>query len=324
VSLDHLEDRLPLQLVCPRDHEQLARTSGGLACSFGHVYPVENGVPVFLLDETKPTQPSYWATCEESIPADELPDPGPDEIDPYVLSLLLGTCGNLYRGLTNLPRYPIPDLELPPGEGAMFLELGSNWGRWCLSASRSGYRAVGIDPSLGAIRAANRVSRQLGVPAAYVVADSRHLPFPSESVDVVFSYSVLQHFAPRDVEATLEEVARVLKKDGLSVHQMPNAYGLWNLAQQVRRGFKPAQEFNVRYWRPRDLMRLFDTAIGPTTLSVDGFLSLNPRLGDLDLLPRSRRYLLRLSAWLERQAQVVRPLGKLADSLYVISSRRAG
>jgi hypothetical protein len=40
-----------------------------------------------------------------------------------------------------------------------------------------GYHAVGIDPSLGAIVAARRTARQLGVADAVCRGDARHLPF---------------------------------------------------------------------------------------------------------------------------------------------------
>lgn len=316
--------RVPIDLVCPRDYEQLVQTDELLSCPNGHAYRVEGGVPVLLQDDVEPTQAGYWGTSVEVVPAEERPDPSPGEVDPYVLSILLGTHGNLYRGLTALPRYPIPELQLPAGNGAVFVELGSNWGRWSIAAARSGYRVVGIDPSLGAIRAARRIARQLDVSAEYVVADARHVPLPTGSADVVFSYGVLQHLSPEDVEASLHEVSRLLRPNGLSVIQLPNAYGLRNLMQQARRRFAPAKAFDVRYWRPRELVGLFDDVIGSTSLSVDGFFCLNPQLSDLDLIPRRRRPVLRLSGWLTRATRVLPPLTNLADSLYVTSTRREG
>jgi SAM-dependent methyltransferase len=120
------------------------------------------------------------------------------EIDPFVQNIIAATNGMLYISLIGkLTDYPIPYLRLPSGEGKRFLEIGCNWGRWCIAAARLGYRPVGIDPSLKGIRAARQVAQQLGIEAHYVVADGRYLPFANGTFDQVFSYSVLQHFPTR-------------------------------------------------------------------------------------------------------------------------------
>ena len=308
-----------MTVACPRDHLPLARDDGRLRCPDGHDFPCPGGIPVLLLPEAVPTQEGYWAGQPEVVPADELPDPQPGTVDPYVRTILHGTCGNLYASLDKLERYPIPDLPLPDGRGTSFLELGSNWGRWCIAAARRGYRPTGIDPSLGAVRAARRVARQLRVEAEYVVADARHLPFADASVDVVFSYSVLQHLDPGDVRTAVAESARVLRPGGRSVHQLPNAYGLLNAYRQGRRGFRRASAFEVRYWRPSELRALGEELVGPTRLEVDGFFSLNAQSSDADLLRASGRAVVRASSVL----RCVRPLRPFADSIWVVSERRA-
>ena len=68
------------------------------------------------------------------------------------------TCGTMYvPKIGKLSSYPIPTLRLPPGNGRVFVELGCGWGRWCIAAARAGYVPIGIDPMLGAVRAARRV-----------------------------------------------------------------------------------------------------------------------------------------------------------------------
>src|SRR2546421_318531 len=82
--------------------------------------------------------------------------------------------------LGELDSYPIPELRLPAGDGRRLIDVGCSWGRWSIAAARKGYRVVGIDPSLGAIIAARRVSESLGLPIRYVVGDARYLPFSAE------------------------------------------------------------------------------------------------------------------------------------------------
>jgi SAM-dependent methyltransferase len=248
---------------------------------------------------------------------------GPGEIDPFVQRTIAATNGNMYADLVGkLKEYPIPDLRLPPGNGALFLEIGCNWGRWCVAASRAGYYPVGIDPSLKGVRAAQRVSRQLGISAVYAVADGRYLPFRTQSFDQVFSYSVLQHLSPEDVRSTLNEIGRVLRVGGTSTVQMPNVFGVRCLYHQVRRGFREAREFEVRYWTPHELRRTFQAAIGPSQLSVDGFFSLNAQISDARFLPYRYRAVVYASDALRRLSRVLRPLTYLADSLYVSTVRK--
>jgi SAM-dependent methyltransferase len=305
-----------VNLACPRDHEPLAVAGDELACADGHRYPLADGIPVLLLEEERPTH----AACSVSLDPAETPE----DPEALVQDVIAATCGNLYRHLIgNVTRYPIPELRLPEGEGRRFLEVGCNWGRWCVAAAQRGYDVVGVDPSLDAVRAARRVAERLGAEATYVVADARHLPFPDASFDVVFSYSVFQHFAKDDAVASFAEIGRTLRPGGLSLLQMANVYGarsLWNQLRE-RRFREPRSLFDVRYWAPRELRDELERRVGPTTLAADGFLTLNPQMTDLELFPRRYRALVRTSEALRRLSERVRPLLYVADSLYALSQR---
>jgi SAM-dependent methyltransferase len=274
-------------------------------------------MPILLLAEEPPTH----AACAESEP---LKKQALEGIDPFVQWAIGATCGRLYEHLVSeLQEYPIPELRLPPGEGRTFLEIGCNWGRWCVAATRLGYAATGIDPSVKGVQAARRVADELGVEAQYVVGDARHLPFADASADVVFSYSVFQHFSKRDSLLAFEEIARVLKPGGESLIQMANLYGaksLWNQARE-RRFREPRTLFDVRYWGPRELQRELSQRVGPTELSVDGFFSLNSQPTDMALLPARYRAVVRTSEALRRVSKTVRPLTFVADSVYARSRR---
>ena len=290
--------------VCPRDHGALTERGETLVCEQGHAYPYVDGIPVLVVDdELSPTQPGYWATQEqiERVRAAVPPPVEGDAVDPYVAELILGTHGNLYKHLSaGLTRYPIPDFPLARGKGELLLDIGCNWGRWTIAAARAGYRPIGIDPSFEAIVAARRIARQLGVDEPrYVVADARRLPFADDTFDVVFSYGVLQHFSKSDVATSVDEIGRVVKPSGYSWVQMPNALGALNIVRLAQRRFREGEQFEVRYWRPGELKRVFGR-IGPTELTTDGYFTLNPQKRDLDLLPRRFRTLVRVSETLKR------------------------
>ena len=302
-----------MDLVCPRDRSALRDG----VCEQGHEYPVVDGIPVLLVEEDEPTH----AACGR---VEKLPPPVEHGVDPFVREVIGATCGRLYEHLVaELPEYPIPELRLPPGGRRTFLEVGCNWGRWCVAAARRGYVPVGIDPSLKGIQAARRVADQLGVEAEYVVGDARHLPFRDASFDVVFSYSVFQHFSKRDALAAFDEIGRVLKPGGESLVQMANLYGaksLWNQARE-RRFREPRTLFDVRYWGPNELRDELARRIGATELKADGFFTLNPQPTDVALLPSRYRAVVRTSEALRRVAELVPPLTYAADSLYARSRR---
>jgi SAM-dependent methyltransferase len=305
--------------ACPRDGKPLERRDDALLCLADHRYRVVDGIPVLLDPDAAPTQPGYWATGEESYPSEERAQPVGNEIDQYVRWLLKGTCGNLFDP-DRLNHYPIPTMPLAgPGR---FLDLGSNWGRWTIAAAQAGFDAVGVDPSLGAVRAARRVARQLDASIEVAVADARHIPFPDASFDVVFSYSVLQHLAPADVELALAECARVLRPGGTALHQMPTKHGPLNTYRQARRGFRAATGFEVRYWLPSTLRETFDRLIGPTDLSSDGFLTINPHVGDLADVKPVARVVVHTSRAFTSLSRRVPALRRVADSVWVRSTRR--
>jgi SAM-dependent methyltransferase/uncharacterized protein YbaR (Trm112 family) len=313
-------------IVCPRDKESLRPEGDDLVCQHGHRYAVIEDNPILLVSEAEQThiEGARALQVAESRDAASLPQfqVSDGEMDPFVRNAIGATNGGLYQHLVGkLKEYPIPKLRLPAGQGKLFLEVGCNWGRWCLAAAAAGYRPVGIDPSLKAIRAAKRVARQLGIEATYLVADSRFLPFREGTFDQVFSYSVLQHLSKARARESLTEIHRVMHRGGNALVQMPNVFGARCLYHQIRRGFREGREFEVRYWRPQELLETFTSIIGPSEITADGYFSLNVQASDLRLLPAKYRALVHTSEMLRKLSSSLPMLVSVADSLY-ISTRR--
>ncbi len=319
-----MEHRLAERLACPRDRASLASSGDELVCEVGHRYPVVDGIPVLLRDDVEPTLAVFaetFAAARRASGEGSAPMAEPtDGIDPYVQRMVAHTCGRLYQSAVGrLSRYPIPEIALPPTSGGRLLDIGCGWGRWSISAARKGYDVVGIDPSLEAVGAAARVSRQLGVEAAFVVADGRHLPFANATFDAVFSYGVLQHFSKPDVRRTLAEIARTLRPGGTCVIGMPNSFGPLTVLRRLQTVFRPPEGFDVRYWTPRELVAAFTESIGPTSLHPDSYFFLTGQASDRDLLPPAHRFLMSLSELVRRASAAVPPLTYLADTLTVRS-----
>ena len=294
-------------VICPRDHLPLKSQNEHLVCGRGHVYPLVDGVPVLLLNDVPQTMHVAEASLrranglgmpDERAPHLYLESLGIDDnvktelirfagantnapVDPVVQYLVVATSGNMYKDLLGrLTCYPIPEIRVPRGCGERLLDIGCNWGRWSIAAAQAGYDVVGLDPSLGAVMAARRVCRQLGLPIHFVVADGRYLPFSDGSADVFFSYSVLQHLSEVDLECCIREANRVLKPGGLCNVQVANAFGVRSLYHQARRGFKATRDFNVRFRTPSVMKRLFERNIGETEILVDCYFGLGLQPAD--------------------------------------------
>lgn len=328
-------------LACPRHYTVLSSHGNTLTCANGCHFPVVNGVPVLLLEEAHQTMDLAHASLRqarepsmdgglyvESLGLSDSEKQGildlaskhSSAVDPVVSFLISATNGIAYKDLIGrLTDYPIPELRIPNARGQMFLDIGCNWGRWCVAASRKGYRVVGIDPSLGAVMAAKRVAQNLGIEVAYVVGDARFLPFKPSTFDYVFSYSVLQHLSREDVATTLSESARVLRDQGSCRIQMPTKFGLRCIYHQFRRRFRDGSGFEVRYWTLPSLRRLFASRIGNTKFSVDCFFGIGLQFSDLRFMTPMLKVVVTASEALRQASRFVTPLTWVADSVYVLT-----
>jgi SAM-dependent methyltransferase len=243
-------------------------------------------------------------------------------IDPVVAYLVAATNGLMYRHLIGvLERYPIPELPLPDGKDRRLLDVGCSWGRWSLAAASQGYEAVGIDPSLGAVMAARRVARQIGAPTRYVVGDARHLPFPAGVFDVIYSYSVIQHFSYTDAEQAAAEMGRVLRAGGIAKVQMPTKYGIRCLYHQARRGFRSPRRFEVRYRTLGQLRELFETRIGATRFEADCYFGIGLQRSDAALMNGPRTAVIAASEAVKSASHLIPALIRVADSVFANATK---
>jgi SAM-dependent methyltransferase len=319
-----------VRLVCPIDKQPLDAAGDQLTCPAQHRYLQVGGVAVLLRPDVADSHPYFdesRRSAKERGGAAGAAGAGPagpsGGIDPFVQQEIVKTNGILYRNaLGALTRYPIPTIPLPEGAGARLLDIGCNWGRWSIAASRRGYRAIGVDPGLDAVEAAYRVSRELGASPEFVVSDGRNLPFPDASFDVVYSYSVLQHFSKEDAKACIREAARVTRPGGTVLIQLANLLGVRQLYNQARDLLNREQGiFRVRRWTPGEMLSTFCELVGPARLTADGFFSLNAQPTDLDLMDGFSRTVVRTSEALKGVAARFPPLARVADSVFIQATR---
>jgi SAM-dependent methyltransferase len=318
-SHTHVSEIQPMQLLgCPQDHSPLRLHQNVLVCRDGHTFQFEQGIPIFAKTPRHELIPGNMGPCEYQQDG--------NAVDPFVNDWIVNTNGNLYWSLRGkLPRYPIPQWPLQAGDGKTVVDVGCSWGRWSIAAARAGYRPIGVDVHVDALAAAERVAKQLGAEADFVCGDADHLPFLPQSVDAVFSYSVLQHLERSVVCRFFAEARRILKPGGVCLVQLPNRFGLFSLFQQLRRGFREAKtgSFEMRYWSRNQIGDAIRRAgLSMPDIRADGFLSQNPQSSDQDFLPGNAKLIISLSEK-GRHASAVFPfLTHFADSLWI--QARAG
>lgn len=331
-------------IVCPIDKSQFVQSGNWLTCEHGHRFPIVEGVPILLVPGSDNTIGLMSASIElgneaaagnirdrffletlglskeEISRAREAIEESNDSLDPVAPYLIAATNGILYRDLIGqIESVPIPNIRLPLGQGQKLLDIGCSWGRWSLSAAQKGYQPIGIDPSLGAVLAAKRQAKRFGVSFQGVVGDARNLPFKDNTFDVVFSYSVLQHFPKAAVLNALKQISRVTKPNGHIRIQMASAIGIRSFYHVLRRGFKEPASFDVRYWLPTQLKTAFKEHVGPSRLEVDCYFGLGLQQSDSHLYSPLGKILMRTSEVLRSWSNKFTPLIYVADSLYLLS-----
>jgi 2-polyprenyl-3-methyl-5-hydroxy-6-metoxy-1,4-benzoquinol methylase/uncharacterized protein YbaR (Trm112 family) len=312
-------------LACPRDRLPVIADGARLRCAQNHSYPVVDGIPVLLVPELAHAAPGERVHPAIEMSLRQAENPGPDPfqgegVHPQVQAMVAGTNGFMYTGLT-LTSYPIPTLRWEPGDGRTMLDVGCNWGRWTVAAAKLGYDAVGLDPHLTSLRAARQVARACGVDAQFVCGDARAMPFLPGVFDRAFSYSVVQHFSKTEARAILAEISRVIRPGGETLVQMPNRKGIRSRYHLARRRYVEGTAFDVRYYTPHELVKVFRSTIGPSKLSIDGFFGLGIQPSDIAIMPPHRKLVIRASELMRKAAHHQRWLAQYADSLYVTSKK---
>ena len=80
--------------------------------------------------------------------------------------------------------------------------------------------------------------------------------------------------------------------------------------------------FEVRYWTPKELMETFETKFGATSMTTDCYFGLGIQASDVDLLPTHYKMVVYSSEILRKLSGVIKPLTKVADSVYLESKNQ--
>ena len=105
-------------------------------------------------------------------------------------------------------------MEFDRFRDARLLEIGCGMGTDLLQFARGGARCTGIDLTPRSVEITKRRFKLYGAYGDFMISDGEHLPFRSESFDVVYSNGVLHHTP--DTAGAIREVHRVLRPGGVA------------------------------------------------------------------------------------------------------------
>jgi len=96
------------------------------------------------------------------------------------------------------------------------LDLGCGVGRHCVYLAKNYFDVVGVDISTTALRIADEWRKEENLDNVLLTrATMTHLQFSDSRFDAVVSVSVIHHALKKDIVKTIDEIYRVLKKNGV-------------------------------------------------------------------------------------------------------------
>jgi ubiquinone/menaquinone biosynthesis C-methylase UbiE len=176
--------------------------------------------------------------------------------------------------------------------GRRVVDFGCGSGANTALLAGRGAHVWGIDISEDLLRLARRRLAVSGCAggAAFIAGSAHDLPFPDESIDVVFGMAILHHL---DLDLVSREVRRVLKPGGRAIFKEPVRN---SAALRFVRGLIPYRAPDISpYERPLTDDELARFARGFRSWSARAFVLPHVQVGQV--LPFVKRYWRALYAW---------------------------
>jgi len=127
----------------------------------------------------------------------------------------------------------INNLKLVAGDfkGKKILEVGAGMAGDSFYFAKQGAKVTVLDFSPRALAVIKKVTKREKLDLKFVEADARKMPFKSQEFDIVFHQGFLEHF--KDPAVLLREQARVLKRNGLLVVDVPQRYTTYTIKKHL-------------------------------------------------------------------------------------------
>lgn len=105
--------------------------------------------------------------------------------------------------------------------GLLAIDIGCSTGYTVDTLKDAGCEVIGIDIDVPGVQHAKA---QFGDKATFMCADGSALPLADQSIDIVVFNHIYEHVV--DADAVMDEIRRVLKKDGVAYFGFANRFGV--------------------------------------------------------------------------------------------------
>ncbi len=150
--------------------------------------------------------------------------------------------------------------------GGLCLDLGCGIGQFSKWFMENGYEVISSDISKIALEKVKEFNSNV------VNVDMREkLPFEDNKFDVVFANLSIHYFSDSDTKSLMNEIKRILKKDGLFIGSVNGIQGLEKIKET-------AKELDYHYYYNKDkYIRLFDVEDVKKYLNIFDIIKIDER-----------------------------------------------
>src|SRR5262249_36726325 len=120
----------------------------------------------------------------------------------------------------------------------------------------------------------------------------------------------------------IAELGRVLRRGSFAKIQMAHKAGLRSTYWRTRRNYADSGHFCVPSCTLASMRDIFEKKIGPSSLIAEAFRGLGLLAEDRSYVSAKAKTLITISILLKNLSIFVRPMIHLADSVYVVSTKR--
>lgn len=193
-------------LACPSDEGNLTYSEGNIVCSTcGKKYTVQDGIVTIIPNLTPDIELSIekW---DEFYRKELSSNKFHEEHDRY-MSIHFK---DVYKQVNSVKQI----------KGGVYMEIGCGPGFFMQNIAKECELVIGIDFCPSALKIAKQMLEEKGIKNYLLIqGDILQMPLKSEAVDLIYGGGVIEHF--EDTQTCVNELYRVLKKNGVSFNTVP-------------------------------------------------------------------------------------------------------